>query len=253
MTLYSTTIKNIRFRGELYESGEIKIGEDDRTIAISQLKKSFMSTKMVLVGQVDYHDSTVIRSDGLKITIDNLTFEVDNTQRVNSITEIVTKPRRLERAKREKIISSADSSILVFILERAKTIKDLAWFKSNPREVMIQKLDSAGENEDPLSLTKKMLTETLTTPYNLLDSELSSLKLIISDAKMQRVYAMIYAIAAVQTAMLHGDDIAKPLSLLEKVSSKKLVQESLSGLSIVDATRHLYSEASIMTPKMLLD
>jgi hypothetical protein len=184
--------------------------------------------------------------------IDSLTFDVDSKQTADSITEIVTGPHQIERTKREKIISSADASILNFLLERAKAIEDLDRLKLNPREAIMLKLDDISESEDPLSLYKKNLKKNLSSHFNSMDSDLSSLKPTIGDAMMKRVYAMIYGIAAVQTAMLNGSDPANPLRLLEKVADKKLSTQSLSGSSITDATKKLYAEASIMIPKILL-
>ena len=211
-----------------------------------------MSSKIVIIGQIDYTDSTVVSSDGLKLRIDGLTFDVDSKQTADSITEIVTRPHRVERTKREKIISSADVSILNFLLERAKVIEDLDRLKLNPREATMLKLDNISKSEDPLSLYKKRLTKSLSSPFNSMDSDLSTLKPTIGDAMMKRVYAMIYGIAAVQTAILNGSDPADSLSLLEKVADKKLSAQSLSESSITEATKKLYAEASIMIPKILL-
>jgi len=114
------------------------------------------------------------------------------------------------------------------------------------------KLDNISKSEDPLSLYKKRLTKSLSSPFNSMDSDLSTLKPTIGDAMMKRVYAMIYGIAAVQTAILNGSDPADSLSLLEKVADKKLSAQSLSESSITEATKKLYAEASIMIPKILL-
>jgi hypothetical protein len=194
----------------------------------------------------------VVSSDGLKISIDSLTFDVESEQTADSITEIVTRPRRVERTRREKIISSADASILNFLLERANVIEDLERLKLNPREAIMLKLDNISKSEDPLTLYKKMLTKNLSPPFASMDSDLLSLKPTVGDATMKRVYAMIYGIAAVQTAMLNGSDPANPLSLLEKVADKKLGEQSLTESSITDATKKLYAEASIMIPETLL-
>jgi hypothetical protein len=211
-----------------------------------------LSSKIVFITQIDYTDSTAFSSDGLKLTIDSLTFDVDSKQTADSITEIVTRPHLAERTRREKIISSADASILNFLLERAKVIEDLDRLKLNPREAIMLKLDNISKGEDPLSLYKKRLTDNLSSPFNSMDSDLLLLKPMIGDAMMKRVYAMIYGIAAVQTAILKGSDPAKPLSLLEKVADKKLSAQSLSVSSITDETKKLYAEASIMVPKILL-
>lgn len=211
-----------------------------------------MGSKIVFIGQIDYTDSTAVSSDGLKIGIDSLSFEVDSKQTADSITEIVTRPRRAERKNKEKIISAADASILNFLLERAKVIEDLDRLKLNPREAIMLKLDNIGKSEDPISLYKKMLTKNLSSNFNSMDSELLSLKATIGDAMMKRVYAMIYGIAAVQTAILKGSDPANPLSLLEKVADKKVSAQILSEPSISDVTKMLYAEASIVIPEILL-
>ncbi len=206
---------------------------------------------MVFIGQVEYTDSTMVNSDGIKLMIDGLTFEVDQKQTADSITEILTRPRLIERARKEKIISSSDASILNFLLERAKVIEDLDRLKLNPREAIMLKLDNIGKSEDPLSLYKKMLTKNLSSLFNSMDSELLSLKATLGDAMMKRVNAMIYGIAAVQTAMLKGSDPANPLSLLEKGADKKVSAQILSEPSITDVTKKLYAEASIMIPEIL--
>jgi len=194
----------------------------------------------------------VVSTDGLKIRIDSLTFDVDSKQTADSITEIVTGPCRVERTRREKIISSADASILNFLLERAKVIEDLNRLKLNPREAFMLKLDNISKCEDPLSLYKKKLTKSLSPPFTSMDSDLLSLKPTIGDAMMKKVYAMIYGMAAVQTAMLNGSDPANPLSLLEKVADRKFSTQSLTESSITDATKKLYAEFSIMIPEILL-
>ena len=205
-----------------------------------------------MIEQIEYTDSTVVSSDGLKIRIDSLTFDVDSKQTVDSITEIVTRPYLVERTKRGKIISAADASILNFLLERAKVIEDLGRLKLNPREAIMLKLDNISKSEDPLSLFKKILAKNLSSSFNSMDSDLLSLKPAIGDTMMKRVYAMIYGVAAVQTSILNGSDPANPFSLLEKVVDKKLSVQGLSESSITDATKKLYAEASIMDPKILL-
>lgn len=250
--MYTSNINNIRYLGELYESGEVKIDEDSKTISITQLNKSFFGSKLVFVGRVDYTQSSVVNSDGLEVRIDSLAFTAESKHVVDTIIEIVTRPRRAERFRKENMISLADASILNFLLERANTMKDLGMLKSNPREA-IMKLETVGEGEDPQVLIKRKLTEALRSPFASMEPELSNLKTIVTDAKMQRVYALIYGIAAVQTSMLLRTDAVKPLGLLEKVAAKKLNTESLSGLSLTDATKRIHSEASIMNPSTLLD
>jgi chorismate mutase len=249
--VYTSNVRNIRFLGEFYESGEVTINEEEKTIGISQLNKSFFTSKMVFVKQVDYTHSSVVSSDGLTVKIDNITFDAQDKHVVDSITEIVTRPRRAEWERREKIVSSADASILNFLQERATTLKDLGELKSDPRETML-KLKKVSEGEDPLVLVKGMLEETLKSPFASMEAELNNLKFVVNEAKMQSVHALIYGIAEVQTSMLLGADPAKPLSLLEKVAVKKLNMEDLSGLSLIEATGRLYSEATIMNPKTLL-
>ena len=69
--VYTTNASNIGFKGEYYDAGEIKINDDEKTIEVSQLKKSLFSSKLVNIGKITYSDSTKFSSDGLKIRIND--------------------------------------------------------------------------------------------------------------------------------------------------------------------------------------
>ena len=240
------------FNGEHYEAGEIRISEDEKTIVISQLKKSFLSSEMIHVGQTSYSDSTKVSGDGLRIRINDLSFEADDSITQSQIKEIVTKPYRLERERREKIIKSADTSVINFLQERAKAMDDLRELIIKPREAILRKIEKVGDGEDPVTLYRKMLAQSLNQPYSEMDSGLQSLKLVLDEVNMRRVYAMIFGVASVQTAMLGGADPAKPLELLEKVATKKLSRETISDHTIIEATNLLYSEIALLNPEILL-
>jgi hypothetical protein len=250
--VYTTNASNIGFKGEYYDAGEIKINDDEKTIEVSQLKKSLFSSKLVNIGKITYSDSTKFSSDGLKIRINDLSFDISDEVTYDQIKKIVTEPYRLERERREKIIKLADNAVINFLLERAKALDDLRELSINPREAIMHKLERVDEGEDPVARFREMVAEPLRQPYSGLDSNLQLLKPIISETAMKRVYAMIFGVASVQTAMLNDSDPAKPLELLEKVNKNKLNWKVDSGSSIADATKSLYSEIAFLNPDALL-
>jgi len=250
--VYSTKAWSILFNDEYYEVGEVRITEDKKTIGVSQLKKSLINSKLIFVGQTTYGDSTKVSKDELKIRINDLSFDVSDQATCDQIIEIVTKPYRLERERREKIVKAADTSVINFLLERAKAMDDLKELSVNPREAIMRKLERVGDGEDPVAQFRKMLSQSLSRPYSEMESNLQLLKPIISETNMQRVYAMIFGVASVQTAMLSGVDPAKPLELLEKVVTKKVIWEANSGYAIADATKSLYLEIALLSPDILL-
>jgi hypothetical protein len=250
--VYTTNASNIGFKGEYYDVGEVKINEDEKTIEVSQLKKSLFSSKLVSVGKITYSDSTKFSSDGLKIRINDLSFEISDEATYDRIKKIVAGPYRLERERREKIIKLADDAVINFLLERAKVLDELRELSINPREAIMHKLERVEEGEDPVAKFRKMVAESLSQPYSELDLNLQLLKPIISETDMKRVYAMIFGVASVQTAMLSKSDLAKPLELLEKVTTNKLTWKTASGSTIADATKSLYSEIALLTPEALL-
>jgi hypothetical protein len=108
------------------------------------------------------------------------------------------------------------------------------------------------EGEDPVAKYRKMAAESVSQPYSELDSSLQLLAPIISETDMKRVYAMIFGVASIQTALLDNTDLVKPLELLEKVNKKKLSWKATSGSTIVDESKSLYSEIAILNPDNLL-
>ena len=250
--VYSTRALNIWFNGEHYKTGEIKINDDEKTIDVSQLKKSIRSSKMIYVGKITYSDSTKISNDGLKIRINDLSFDVSDKETYDQIKKIITEPYRLERERREKIIKLADNAAINFLTERAKALDDLRELNTNPREAIMHKLERVDEGEDPVAKFRKMVAESLSKPYSEMDSNLQLLKPVISETDMNRVYAMIFGVASVQTAMLNKSDPAKPLELLEKATANKLTWKAPSGSTIADATKSLYSEIALLNPDALL-
>jgi hypothetical protein len=250
--VYSTKVWNIWFRGEYYEAGEIRIVEEEKTIGVSKLKKTLRSSELIPVGHTTYGDSTKISVDGLKLRINDLSFDIIDKATYDQITDIVNKPYSLERERREKIVKTVDTSVINFLLERAKAMEDLRELSVNPREAIMRKLERVGEGEDPVTQFRGMLSQSLIGPYSEMESNLLLLKPIISEVNMQRVYAMIFGVASVQEAMLRRADPSKPLELLGKVAAKKLTWEATSGSAFVDATKSLYSEIAVLSPDVLL-
>ena len=110
--VYTTNASNIGFNGEYYDAGEVKINEDEKIIEVSHLKKSLFNSKLVSVGKITYSDSTKFSSDGLKIRINDLSFEISDEATYDQIKKIVTEPYRLEQERKEKIIKLADDAVI---------------------------------------------------------------------------------------------------------------------------------------------
>ncbi len=250
--VYSTRASNIRFKDGYYETGDIKINDDEKTIEVSQLKKSLLSSKIIYVGKITYSDSTKISNDDLKIKINDLSFDISEKVAYDQIKKIVTEPYRLERERREEIIKLTDNAVINFLLVRAKALDDLRELSTNPREAIMHKLERVDRGEDPVAKFRKMTAESLSQPYSELESNLQLLKPVISENDMKRVYAMIFGVASVQTAMLNNSDLVKPVELLKKINKNKSGWKAAPDSTIADATKSLYSEIVLLNPDALL-
>jgi len=249
---FKTTAKRIEHMGATYNAGEVEVTESDQTISLSQLKKSFISSKMIPLGKINYDASTRMEFTGQRIRIGDASFETESPQSLDAIKAIVTKPYRAERERREKMISSANSSLQKLLVERANILENLQSLKAKPRKTLLLGLDVLVEGQDPLTAYRKKLVDSLNGPYSDLKTELESLRSIISEKDMQRIFATVYGVMAVQNSLLSGGDLSKPFALLEKASSKKLTVDNYIGAKQEDATIRLLNDAAIMSPSVLL-
>ena len=250
--VYTTRALNIRFNGEYYKTGDIKINDDEKTIEVSQLKKSHLSSKMIYVGKITYSDSTKISNDGLKIKINDLSFDISEKGAYDQIKKTVMEPYKLKRERNEEIIKLTDNAVINFLLVRAKALDDLRKLSTDPREAIIHKLERDDDGEDLVAKFRKTTAESLSQPYSEMESNLQLLKPAISETDMKKVYAMIFGVASVQTAMFNNSDLDKPVELLEKVNKNKSGWKPTSDSTIADATKSLYSEISLLSPDVLL-
>jgi hypothetical protein len=250
--VYTTKVLNIRFNGEYYETGDIKINGDEKTIEVTQLKKSHLGSKMIHIGKITYSDSTKISSDGFKIKINDLSFDINEKGAYDQIKKTVMEPYKLKRERNEEIIKLTDNAVINFLLVRAKALDELRELSTNPREAIMQKLEGDDDGEDPVAKFRKMTAESLSQPYSEMESNLQLLKPVISETDMRKVYAMIFGVASVQTAMLNNSDLDKPVELLEKVNKNKSGWKPASDSTIADATKSLYSEITLLNVDVLI-
>ncbi len=245
-------VSKLRYMEKDYSLGELNIDENNCSIAISQVKKSFLSSKVLPLGQIVFDASTKIVMNGLNIKIGETSFDVETSDILGKVNEILWRPYRVERERKEKLVATADSASLGFLLQRAKAIDGLVRLKANPRETLLESLTDVEEVTDPLTLYHKKLAESLNDPYTGMEVELGLLKTEIDERAMQRIRALIYGIASVQTTLFSAGDMTKPLGLLEKVSSRRLNAGDYAGISLEEATVKLYRDASIISPVSLL-
>jgi hypothetical protein len=69
---------------------------------------------------------------------------------------------------------------------------------------------------------------------------------------MRKVHAGIYAMGSIQTALLNGGDITKPLSLLGKAASRNLIADNYLGSSQQDLASKLLEDSALMDTDALL-
>ena len=252
--IYQAEIKNLRSKNKLYTSGKISINEETKTIKLTYDKKALFGNKIEILQEINYKSSTKFEAQGSAVTLDEISFEVSSTESLNKIREMVTKPRKDETERKEKLLEEADESVKDFLIARAAMLGELNDLLSNPRKSLLSLWDSdIAEDEDLLQLYHSKISSRVLDESSNMETKLTALKNDIEEDKIQKIYALVYGIGSVQKAILFKDSklLSKSFSLIEKVTSKKLSIERYADPSIINITEKLYSEVSILNDKLI--
>lgn len=249
--VFTAALTNLSLLGETFRKGEIRVN-DDGAIDLYHTKRSLLGSRVNHLGHLTFDASTITEVDGERVRIGEVSFEVESPKTRESLMEILTKPRRVERARRGELISSANTAILTFLMERSKAMDQLRLLRDNPRLALFQSYTGADEVTEPIAQFQDEIGRSLEGPFHVMEEALNQLREFVDDKNMRKVYTLVFGVAAAQTASYSGSDLGGPLHLLEKVSSRSLDPANYVGRGQGELTKALYMDASIVNSRTLL-
>jgi len=171
--------------------------------------------------------------DGPLLRFSELSVTLESPSKAAEIAEILRRPAREREAAR--LLSEAEKALLECVGTREEAMAFLAKMKVNPREALIgaESLWAVGDTKEPLEAVYSSYSGRLAVSLEKMTSSFAASETKLGPAVVDRLYALGYAMGAVQDALFEGDsDMVEELSALREMGVVTTAQELRSGMSL---------------------
>ena len=171
--------------------------------------------------------------DGPLLRFSELSVTLESPSVAAEIAEILRRPSREREAAR--LLSEAERALLECVGTREEAMAFLAKMKVDPREALIdaESLWAVGDTKEPLEAVYSSYSGRLAVSLEKTTSSFAASETKLGPAVVDRLYALAYALGAVQDALFEGDsDMVEELSALREMGVVTTAQELRSGPSL---------------------
>ena len=171
--------------------------------------------------------------DGPLLRFSELSVTLESPSVAAEIAEILRRPSREREAAR--LLSEAERALLECVGTREEAMAFLAKMKVNPREALLgaESLWPVGDTKEPLEAVYSSYSGRLSVSLEKTTSSFAASETKLGPAVVDRLYALAYALGAVQDALFEGDsDMVEELSALREMGINTTAQELRSGVSL---------------------
>ncbi len=240
-------ITNLRYRDKPYPHDRVEIDPEEGTITFTNKKNgpiNHLLRRRSEPIQAKITKTTKIKTDTLKVTIDDASFDVVNKGSLQRIVDAAARLRRDEQKRIERLISDAEQTTKHLLEERAKTLQDISDLTREPRKTLMIADEQIIKAADPVEEYRKKASKIVREAYSETISKMDALRTHLNEDDAQRLYAVIYGIGRTQDATLAGDGelLRNALTLIERATEKSMRFERYSNFTIKTITAELCAE-----------
>jgi hypothetical protein len=212
------------YRDKAYPDGILRVNEAGSEIELRQLTGKRKREEEV-IARFRLEPDTAVLVDGPLLRVSELSIALESPTVAGEVADLLRRPAREREAL--KGLSEVESSLGGFLETREEALNLLSRMKVDPRGALLS-VESMWTSDDtePLDAVYTGYSTRLSGSLEKIKSSLASEEKNLGPSLTERLFALAYAIGAVQNALFEGEsDLAQELASLQELGIATTAQD----------------------------
>ena len=211
------------FRDQSYPDGILWVDESRGEIELRQLigKKR---KQEVVVARFKVEANASVVADATVVRISELSMNLESPEAAAKVADILQRPARERDA--QKLLSDTESVMTGFLETREEAMAVLARIKTDPRGalVSVQSMWTTGDKE-PAEAVYSAYSLKVAESHDKTKAAISTAERGLGPVVAERLYALAYAVGAVQDALFKAGSLAPEVAALQELGVATTAQD----------------------------
>ena len=212
------------YQGRAYPEGVLRVNETGNEIELRQWTGKKGTTETA-VARFNLEPNVVVVVDGPLLRVSELSVTLESPNAAGKVADLLRRPTGGRDAV--SLLSGAESSLVRFLEVREEALYVLSRIRVDPQAALFDSR-SVWTNDDtePLDAVYSHYSLRLAESLEKMTSSIAGGEEILGPSITERLYAIAYAIAAVQDALFEGNpDLAQELAALQELGIVTTAQD----------------------------
>lgn len=212
------------YQDRAYSEGVLRVNEAGSEIELEKWTGKDRRTGTV-VARFNLEPNVDVVVDGPILRVSGLSITLESPGVAGEVADLLRRPARERDVVR--LVSDAESSVSGFLETREEALRVLSRIRADPRSGLFEVRSMwTTDDTEPLDAVYSKCSTLLAESFEKMMSSLAGGEAALGSGVTNRLYALAYAIGAVQDALFKGDsDLAQEVAALQELGIATTAEE----------------------------